>query len=104
MRSKRDFVHEERVGGRGLLNVVEGLELHAQVVNEREQGLLQAAIESWVARGRQVRARPLTPPHAPMHTSCTLAQRYQSFVNPSAQEMLRTLHANPAYMADNVPG
>ncbi len=59
MRSKRDFVYEERVGRQGLMNVVEGLELHRQVLNEGEQGLLQAAIEGWVERGRQVRALPL---------------------------------------------
>jgi hypothetical protein len=54
MRSRRDFVLEERVGGQGWMNVVEGLELHRQVLSEGEQGLLQAAIESWVERGRQV--------------------------------------------------
>ena len=57
MRSKRDFVHEERIakGGRErVANVVEGLELHRGVLNAAEQAMMVSHIESWMQAGRLV--------------------------------------------------
>ena len=57
MRSKKDFVHEEdvRVPRRlGWQNVVEGLELHKNVLSPAEQEIFIAAIRQWEEEGRRV--------------------------------------------------
>lgn len=54
LRSKKDFLYEEKVKGQWV-NVVAGLELHRQVLNEAEQALMVKQIEGWEARGRAVR-------------------------------------------------
>ena len=59
MRSKKDFVHEEdvKVGAhrvRGWANVVEGLELHKNLLSPAEQDLFIQAIKDWEAQGRRV--------------------------------------------------
>ncbi len=57
MRSKKDFVHEEdvRTGRqRGWMNVVEGLELHKNLLSPAEQEIFIQAIRDWEAAGRRV--------------------------------------------------
>ena len=59
MRSKKDFVHEEdvRTGPgwqRGWTNVVEGLELHKNLLSPAEQEIFIQAIKDWEAQGRRV--------------------------------------------------
>ena len=57
MRSKKDFVHEEdvRTGRqRGWMNVVEGLELHKNLLSPAEQDIFIQAIRDWEAAGRRV--------------------------------------------------
>lgn len=41
-------------GVRRRVNVVEGLELHAEVLSAPEQALMERHIEGWVARGHAV--------------------------------------------------
>ena len=80
MRSKKDFVHEEdvKIGPawqRGWKNVVEGLELHKNLLSPAEQEIFIRAIKDWEAEGRRVSL--LCPPASTSHVSwcchhCTL--------------------------------
>ncbi len=50
---RRTFDYPERVRGQEV-NVVEGLELHTQVLNTTEQALLVETIKKWEMMGREV--------------------------------------------------
>ena len=57
MRSKKDFVHDEDVRAPrrlGWTNVVEGLELHKNLLNLAEQEMFIQSIKAWEAAGRRV--------------------------------------------------
>ncbi|BDA48977.1 probable RNA demethylase ALKBH5 at C-terminar half [Coccomyxa sp. Obi] len=67
MRSKKDFFFEDTVkmrGGSQMVNVVQGLELHKGLLNEREQAHIVAAIEAWAEAGRagELRGRTFSAP------------------------------------------
>lgn len=53
MGRKKDFTHIQEVRGRRV-NVVEGLELHTNVLSPDEQRVVVRQIEDWVEQGRQV--------------------------------------------------
>lgn len=59
MQAKKDFVYTEdaRVNGqlRRRVNVLEGLELHRDVLSITEQALMVQHIKEWVLQGRAVR-------------------------------------------------
>ena len=62
MRSKKDFVHEEDVRAPrrlGWRNVVEGLELHKNLLSPAEQDIFVDAIRRWEEEGRAVRIQGL---------------------------------------------
>ena len=44
----------EEIRGKGIVNVMEGLELHLGVLLETEQALLERQILEWVRLGHQV--------------------------------------------------
>ena len=61
MRSKKDFVHEEDVKAPrrlGWRNVVEGLELHKNLLSPAEQDIFTDAIRRWEEEGRAVGGTP----------------------------------------------
>lgn len=73
MRSKKDFVHDEdvRTGPgwqRGWANVVEGLELHKNLLSPAEQDIFIQAIKDWEAQGRRV-SHFLSVSHSPSAVS-----------------------------------
>ena len=62
MRSKKDFVHEEDVRAPrrlGWRNVVEGLELHKNLLSPAEEDIFVDAIRRWEEEGRAVRNQGL---------------------------------------------
>ena len=64
MRSKKDFVHEEDVRAPrrlGWRNVVEGLELHKNLLSPAEEDIFVDAIRRWEEEGRAVSVRILKP-------------------------------------------
>lgn len=56
MRSNRNLEYMDYVHRKGEVNILEGLELHQQVLSAVEQDLMRDTIEKWVQQGFSVTA------------------------------------------------
>ena len=54
MKSNRDLQYYDVVRGRGEVNIMQGLELHRQVMSAEEQDQMRQTIELWVRQGYNV--------------------------------------------------
>lgn len=69
---KRGFEYTERVRGQEM-NVVEGLELHTQILSKDEQAVLVDTVKQWEMMGREVTFCSLKYPfclYASLHPCC----------------------------------